>query len=390
MTFRFRCFCAGWLLLAGLLEFPANAKSLVLATNAPRVLPRRASIILIVADGLGYGDLSCYGQKKFQTPNLDKLAAEGARFTNYSAGTGLTDPAAVCAALVLGHDVSRLRRRAGADVALGPDDITVAQVLKNAGYHTGLIGEWELGGKNATGAPWKKGFDEFAGYLNPTDAENFYADYVFRYAPHSIFDRTNRQFNAFVGREMVYPNSGGHKGQFIPDLLTKAAANFIRDNQPDRFNHYRPFFLLLNYKIPGNGREAVPTDAPFSEEPWPQPERNRAAMIARLDNYIGQLRQQWQQSGMTNNLAVFFTSDAPARKGGGVDPAFFHSNLGTNNLRVPMIVHWPGHVPAGTVSRFKWSARDFLPTAAGIGFARTPEGVNGFSLLSADAKEISR
>ena len=123
---------------------------------------------------------------------------------------------------------------------------------------------------------------------------------------------------------MVYDNAGGKQGTYIPDFLTKCALNFVKNNQPDSFNHYRPFFLLLNYKIPGDGKYQVPTDAPFSEEKWPQPEKNKAAMIARLDGYIGQLQEQLQKLGLTNNTAVFFTSDTISKKaqwhGSGIFP----------------------------------------------------------------------
>ena len=212
-------------------------------------------------------------------------------------------------------------------------------------------------------APWKKGFDEFAGYLNPTDAENFYADYIWRYAPKSIFNETNGQMDTFNGRETLYGNANGQKGQYVPDVCSKAALNFIKNNQPDEVNHYQPFFLLLNYPVPKAGMP-VPTDAPFSGEAWPQAEKNQAAIISRLDGYVGQLQEQLLKLGMTNNAVIFFTSGSVAEKAGGVDPEFFHSNVSTNDLRVPMIVHWPGRIPAGQVSGFKWSPQDFLPTAA--------------------------
>lgn len=378
-SIRFNCLWRALLLAPLLLDFSATAQPLVFSNAAPRAIPRRASIILVVADGLGYGDLSCYGQTNFETPNLDKLAAEGVRFTNYFAGAAADSPA--CAALMLGKDSGHLRQRADADIPLAPDEITVAQVLQQAGYHTGLIGEWNLGDENSSGAPWKKGFDEFAGYFDPNDAENVYADYVWRYAPKSIFNETNKQMDTFIGRETLVPNLGGAKGEYLPDVLTRAALNFIKNNQPDKFNRYRPFFLLLNYKIPGDGKSQVPTDAPFSEEKWPQPAKNKAAMIARLDGYIAQLQQQLEQLGMTNNAAVFFTSATVPQKTGAVNPNFFHSIISTNDLRVPMIVHWPDQIPAGTVSGFKWSARDFLPTAAEIGYAKPPEGIEGASIL---------
>ena len=258
-------------------------------------------------------------------------------------------------------------------------EITVAQILKNSGYHTGLIGEWDLGDENSAGAPWKKGFDEFAGYLDPNDAENFYADYIFRYAPGQILNSTNNQREDFVGKEELYPNTQG-KNEYIPDLFTKAALNFIKNNQPDQFNHYRPFFLLLNYEIPSRKIE-VPTDAPFSEEPWPQPEKNRAALILRIDGYVGQLREQLQKTGMTNNIVIFFSSGSVPRKTAEIDPDFFHSNISTNDFRVPMIVNWPERIPAGQVSGYKWSPQDFLPTAAEIAFTQSPTNIEGTSVL---------
>jgi len=391
---------AGVLLAATALEFLSAAQAQTIFTNAaPRPMPRRPSIILIVADGLGYGDLSCYGQTKFQTPNLDQLAAGGVRFTSYYAGDAASSPSG--AALMLGRDSGHLTQRSDADVPLAADDITVAQILKRSGYHTGLIGEWDLGGDGTSGAPWSKGFDEFAGYFDPGDAENYYADFIWRYAPKSILNPTNNQREDFIGREMLYPNTGGNRGQYIPDLLTKAALNFVQINQPDAFNHYRPFFLLLEYTTlrantaetarTGNGMQ-VPTDAPFSSEPWPQPEKNRAAMIARLDGHLGQLLEQLHKLGMTNNTVIFFTSDTGPHREGGVDPKFFQSagpfrgmggNLYEGGLRVPMIAHWPGRIPAGQVSDFTWAAWDFLPTATDIALTRSPTNVDGISVLPA-------
>ena len=228
----------------------ANGQLSFVFTNQPTpTLPRRPSIILIVADGLGYGDLSCYGQKKFQTPNLDRLAAEGIRFTHYYAGDAASSPA--FAALLIGRDSEHLRQRADTNIPLAPGEITVAQILKQSGYHTGLIGEWDLGDNATGGAPWKKGFDEFAGYFNPTDAENFYADYIWRYAPGSFLNPTNNQKEDFVGKEMLYPNTGGKKGQYIPDLYTKAALNFVQNNQPDQFNHLPPIFPAVELQYSG-------------------------------------------------------------------------------------------------------------------------------------------
>jgi arylsulfatase A-like enzyme len=391
---RFNCFCRALVLalLSGTawFEWLPGVKaepSFVLTNTAPRALPRRASIILIVADGVGYGDLSCYGQTKFQTPNLDRLAAAGIRFTSYYAGNAASSPAR--AALLLGRDPQHLKQRADADVSLAADEVSVAEALKASGYHTGLIGGWTLGDDTALGAPWRKGFDEFAGYLDPNDATNFYADYIWRYSSGSLPNATNHQSPNLFGRQMLYPNLDGKRGQYIPDLLTKAALNFIKNNQPDRSNRYRPFFLLLNYPLPGNGAGAVSTDAPYSGEPWPQSAKNRAAMIYRLDGYIGQLLEQLKTSGLSNNTVVFFTSDTGPQGDGRVDSKLFSSagpfrggrgELYEGGLRVPMLAWAPGKIPAGRVSDFTWAAWDFLPTAMDIALSATPTNIDGISV----------
>jgi len=379
-TTRFNRLCRALVMLAALLGFSAGAQTSVIFTNAaPRAIPRRASIIFIQVDGLGYGDLSGYGQTNFQTPNLDKLAAAGIRFTNYFvADTSYASHAA----LMLGKNPDHFG-------ALAPDETTVAQLLQNSGYHTGLVGQWTLGDENSGAAPWEKGFDEFAGYLDANSAENFYADYIWSLPPRYSYDKTSGKFVEWIpgqgphvgGREMIYANTQG-KSQYIPDQFTKSALNFVQNNQPDPFNQYRPFFLLLNYKIPG-GKIEVPTDAPFSEESWPQPEKNRAALISRIDGYIGQLQEQLQKTGMTNNVAIFFSSASIPMKTAWNDPGFFHSNISTNDFRVPMIVQWAETIPPGQVSGAKWSAQDFLPTAAEIAYADSPTNIDGASVLPA-------
>ncbi|HTY86336.1 MAG TPA: sulfatase-like hydrolase/transferase [Candidatus Acidoferrum sp.] len=370
----------------------ARADLSALFTNAAQsaTLPRRPSIVLIMAEGLGCGDLSCYGQTNFQTPNLDRLAAGGVRFTSYYAGSAASSPAR--AALLLGREPGRLRQRADADVPLAADETTLAQVLNAAGYHTGLIGEWNLGDDRTAGAPWLKGFDEFAGYFDPADAKNSYADYMWRYAPRSLINPTNSQREDFVGREMLYPNTGGKKGQYIPDLYALATMNFISINQPDPFNRYRPFFLLVNYPIPGSGRGEVPSDAPYSDEPWPPAAKNRAAMISRLDGYVGQLLEQLRKPGLSNSTVVFFTSDAGPQADGNAAAKFFLSagpfrggrdTPYEGGLRVPMIAYGPGKISAGRVSDFAWAAWDFLPTVLDLARVFSPTNIDGLSLWPA-------
>ena len=365
-------------LLSGVPAVRAENESLAaIFTNAPQeasvhrttAVPRRSSIIFIACHGLGCGDLSCYGQTNFQTPNLDKLAAEGTRFTSYRAPGDDLPPAQ--AALMAGKDAA------------------LAAQLQSAGYHTGLLGEWTLGAK-----PWTQGFDEFAGFLNEQEAKNYYSDFIWRYAPNSKYDETNQAYGAWAGREMIYENTGGKQGRYVPDVLMGAAANFVRVNQPDFANHYRPFFLLVNLPAPrsvtsGKDDYPVPTDAPFTGEKWPQAAKNRAALIARLDEGVGRLLEQMKKLGMTNNVAIFLTGAVAPEKFADTNLNFLkvagevRGGTSADRLRVPMLVRWPDHVLAGRVSKQPWSAVDFAPTALQIAYAKPPPGIPGISMLPA-------
>lgn len=367
---------------------PAVAES---TTNAPLPTPRRPSIILILADDLGYGDIGCYGQTRIRTPNIDRLAAEGIRFTDCYAGSPVCAPSR--AALMLGQHTGHLKIRGNAHAAsLSPEDVTVAKVLQDAGYHTGLLGKWGLSAAGLPGVPQNMGFDEFVGYLDNMEAHNYYPDFVWRYDP------SRPGHNGFDGK-LAYPeNGGGKKNVYVPDLCTTAALNFIRNNHPDAFNRYRPFFLFLAYTIPhanneegrrtGNGME-VPSDAPYHNEAWPAPEKNKAAMITRLDTDIGRILDQLQKFSLETNTVVIFTSDNGPHAEGGVNPKFFRSSgpfrgikrdVYEGGIRVPMIVRWPAKISPGRVSDFPWALWDFLPTAADIAMTKAPEGIDGISI----------
>ncbi len=359
-------------------------------TNSPAI-PRRPSIILILADDLGCGDLSCYGQKKFATPNLDRLASEGIRFTSYYAGSPADSAAR--AALMLGQHSGHLSLRGNApDAGLQDDDTTVAQVLQAAGYRTGLVGEWGLATQGSISVPQKKGFDEFAGFLTDAEGENYYSEYIWRYDPGKVL-------GAFDGQMQFSENSGGKKGQYMPDLFTEAAVNFIKNNKPDQFNKHRPFFLVLSYPSPRAARDVgqnlvmeVPTEAPYSSESWPKAERRKAALISRMDSDVSHLLAALQAANIFSNTVVFFSSDNGPHSHGGVDAKFFQSagtfrggkgDLTEGGLRVPMIVRWPARVKPGQVSDFTWAAWDFLPTVADIAFTKPPANGDGISILPA-------
>jgi arylsulfatase A-like enzyme len=382
---------AGQAVFLGMAAFSALLSLCAQPGRAPAPAQRQPSILFILADDLGYGELGCYGQTKIKTPNLDKLAAEGMRFTSFYAGSTVCAPSRC--ALMTGLHTGHALIRGNGLVALRPQDPTVAEVLQSAGYHTALIGKWGLGNPNTTGLPQKKGFDEFIGYLDQVHAHDYYPDYLWRYDPPTATKP------GYEGRKEIPENRGGKKVVYTHDLFTRAAENFLRINKPDPFNHYRPFFLYLAYTIPhanneegqrtGNGMQ-VPGDSPYSDEPWPQPEKNKAAMITRLDASVGALMDQLRELKMDDNTIVFFTSDNGPHKEGGVDPKFFQSggplrgikrDLYEGGIRVPLIVRWPSHIKPGTLDDQPWAFWDFLPTAAALAQARTLPKGDGISML---------
>lgn len=377
-------------LTTGLVLLTSLSISRAQPDDNPPPAPRRPNIILILADDLGYGDLGCYGQAKIKTPNIDKLAEEGIRFTSFYAGSTVCAPSR--AALMLGRHTGHVNIRGnGKGQALQPAEVTVAQVLKAAGYRTGIIGKWGLGDEGSSGVPNLKGFDEFLGYLNHTHAHDYYTDHLWRYAP---LVNTN-----FDGQIPLIQNAGGRKGEYTHDLFTMAALNFVRINKPDQFNRHRPFFLFLSYTIPhanneygratGNGMQ-VPSDEPYSNQPWPAPEKNKAAMITRMDTDIGRLVEKLRELKIDDNTIIFFSSDNGPHKEGGVDPKFFNSSGGLRGIkrdlyeggiRVPMIVRWPARIKPSQVSDFVWALWDFLPTAAEVARTKPPEALDGISVL---------
>lgn len=337
--------------------------------------PQLPNIIFIVADDLGYGDLGSYGQKLIQTPNLDQLAAEGIRFTSFYAGSTVCAPSR--SSLMTGQHTGHTPIRGNAKMPLGTNVVTVAKALRPAGYVSAVIGKWGLGNEGTTGEPNRQGFDEQFGFLDQTEAHNYYPETLVRNG----------------ARLPIAPNQQGRKGLYVQDLFTTTALNFISQYKQ------RPFFLYLAYTTPhahnavtkatGNGME-VPSDAPYTTNNWPQPEKNKAAMITRLDAHVGAIMKRIKDENLDGQTIVFFTSDNGPHKEGGNDPAFFQSSgpfrgikrdLTEGGIRVPMIVRGPGRVPVGKVSDFPWAFWDFLPTATELAGTKTPSGIDGRSVL---------
>lgn len=368
-----------------------------LAAAVPDAAPRSGAppnILLIQADDLGYGDLSVTGQVKFATPNLDRLAREGTRFTQYYAGSTVCAPsrAALMTGRHTGHSAIRGNGAQGAgDVPLPAAEVTVAELLKQAGYRTAIVGKWGLGQPGSTGMPDRQGFDHAFGFLDQRHAHRQYTDYLWRNG-----ERVPTRLD----------------GDYVGDLFTKEAAAFIeRDDS-------RPFFVYLNYTVPHAELRApedsmAPFRGRFEERPFSNPAADArpsgaqpdgpslgyrsqptpfaafAAMITRMDRDIGSLADRLRARGIDRNTLVLFVSDNGPHKEGGADPAYFHSagplrgikrDLYEGGIRVPMIAVWPGTIPAGRVSSQIWAHWDMLPTLAELAGVRPPAGLDGVSM----------
>ena len=351
------------------------------ATNAPAapaaevaaIPAARTSIVFVQCRGLGYGDLSCYGQTLFQTPNFDQLAREGVRCLNYSAGN-------------IGSSPSPGVLMYGKNAAPTNGEPTIARRLQQAGYRTGLIGEWTLGDE-----PWKQGFDEFCGYLDETEGRNYFAERIRRFAPHSWITDSNTLVD-YNDWESIHANTGGKKGRYLPDILVNAACAWINQNYSDNFNNHRPFFLLLNLPVPlsaqaGTDDFTVPSDAPFSEEPWPAAAKNRAALITRLDAGLGKIVAQLAANHLTNEVLLIVSSSAPPEKFANTNLNFLRPNGIASSAKdraagpLPFIARWTGTIPAGQTTAANISAADFAPTALELAGRKIPENVEGRSLL---------
>lgn len=371
-----RLFAATLALLSLIPAVNAQNESLAaIFTNADvrPVSARRPSIIYIQCNGLGYGDLSCYGQTNYQTPTLDRLAMEGVRFTNFRPdGTNFTS---ALAALMSG-------KRSG-----GQNAPNIAERLQAAGYRTGLVGEWTLGEQ-----PWKQGFGEFVGFLNEEDSRNFFPERIRRFAPKSWTTESNTVVD-YDGYSEIYENTGGKRGRYLPELLNLAACNFIRIRKPDEFNRYQPFFLLVNLPAPRSTKAdadvfTVPSAAPYTSEKWPAAAKDRAALVTRLDGGVSRVLEKLREVGMTNDVFIFFSSSAAPEKFTDAKLNFLKPNgnaVASKNspAPLPMIVWSPDAIRAQPASDFPWTSADFAPTALDIAYEKAAKDLSGKSITPA-------
>jgi len=351
----------------------------------PSSASTKPNIIFILADDLGYGDVGCYGQKEIKTPHLDRMAAQGMRFSQHYAGSTVCAPSRCV--LLTGLHTGHCRIRANAPGLMKPDDITVAKVLRQAGYTTAAIGKWGVGHPPPPGDPAANGFDYFFGYLSMSHAHNYYPEFLWRNS-HKVL---------LAGNQLAEPSQDGRgwsfrQGTYSHDLFTEEALRFVE------LNRNVPFFLYLAYTIPhanneggrktGNGME-VPDYGIYKDKNWPEPQKGHAAMITRMDRDIGRLLERLKALGTDRNTVIFFSSDNGPHKEGGADPAFFNSwgplrgykrDLYEGGIRVPFVAWWPGRIKAGSVSGHVSAFWDFLPTAAELAGLEAPKGLDGISM----------
>jgi len=341
------------------------------------------NIVFIMADDLGFGHLGSYGQKKIKTPNLDILASQGLRFTQFYSGSTVCGPAR--STLMTGYHTGNTSVRGNTGgIPLLDEDVTIAEMLKSKGYKTGMFGKWGLGDFETSGTPDKQGFDEYFGYLHQVHAHFYYSEY--------LWDNGEKMF--------LDGNKDGNRNQYTHDLITEKALEFIDDNSKD------PFFLYVGYTIPhtellvpedsmneylGNWDEPNPyVGHHYASQPYPR--SAFAGMVSRMDRDVGRIMDILDELNLTNETIIFFTSDNGGQGFDGPDLEFFDGNGGLRGgkqdmyeggIRVPLIVKWPGVIEESSESDHVWAFWDVMPTIGDIAGAVWPDGIDGLSMYPA-------
>jgi arylsulfatase A-like enzyme len=368
---------------------------------SPQEEPKALNVLYILADDLGYGDLGCYGQAVIRTPNIDRLAASGMQFSQHYSGCTVSAPSrsALMTGLHTGH--TYIRGNKPADKALSEEGqeplptgtYTLARMFSQAGYATGAFGKWGLGYPDSDGDPLNQGFDRFYGYNCQSLAHKYYPDHLWDDSVRVELDNT----------ETV-------QTQYAQDLIHVQALTFIEENRD------KPFFLFLPYVLP-HAELLAPEDGilesyegRFDEVPYDggtlggygagmnwrayasqeEPYAHFAAMITRLDAYVGEVVAKLAELGLTENTLVVFTSDNGPHEEGGANPAYFQSwgplrgtkrDMYEGGIRVPMIASLPGTIEAGSKSDHVSAFWDVLPTFAELIGAELPVETDGVSFL---------
>ncbi|MCA8980174.1 MAG: arylsulfatase [Planctomycetes bacterium] len=358
-----------------------------------------------MADDLGYGELGCYGQQKIRTPNIDRLAAEGLRFTQAYSGAPVCAPARCV--LMTGRHSANGEIRGNREVQpegqqpISAEAVTVAELMRAAGYATGAVGKWGLGPVGSTGDPNAQGFDLFFGYNCQREAHSYYPDHLWRNDERVVLNGGERvpghakfteedepyDFDRFVGTD------------YAPDLMLAEAQGFIREHADEPFFLYLPFVEPhVAMQPPREWVERYPAE--WDAEPYlggrgytphPRPRAGYAAMISDLDEHVGAITATLQELDLAEDTLVLFTSDnGPTHDVGGVDTEFFRSagplrgrkgSVYEGGLRVPLIARWPGVVAAGDETDHLCAFEDLMATLGELTGERLPADADGVSFL---------
>jgi len=369
--------------------------TVVVSCDEKQKTPQQPNIIFILADDLGYGDLGCYGQSIIQTPHIDRLAAEGMRFTRHYSGSTVSAPSrsSLMTGLHTGHTPVRGNKehQPEGQYPQPGNTFTIGKMLKAEGYVTGCFGKWGLGYPGSEGAPENQGFDEFFGYNCQRFAHSYYPYYLWH----------NKDTVWLKG------NEGNQKGEYAHDIIHREALKFIRNNKD------RPFFAYLPYTIP-HAELTNPDDSifvtykdKFPETPYqgvgtnhdrtrggysstPHPKADFAAMVARLDAYVGEIITELRKLGLDKNTIVMFSSDNGPHREGGADPDFFKSygplrgvkrDLYEGGIRIPMIAWYPEKIKAGSVTDHISAFWDLMPTFAELTGTKAADNTDGISFV---------
>lgn len=377
---------------------------LVACQSPPPIDIPKPNIVYILADDLGFGDLSCYGQSTLKTPHIDKLAATGMRFTQHYAGATVCAPSR--ASLLTGKQPGRssVRGNTPKGQILQQEETTFAEALKSVGYATAIVGKWGVGNGMQPNDPLQHGFDEAYGYINMWHAHNFFPEFLYKNGEKVALPGNETDWSIDYWEGM--PEGTGvakSKQTYVLGEFEREALSFIERKKD------QPFMLYLALNMPhanneaggyvGDGMEVPnkfidgewqPEYGAFADKDWPNPEKGFARMMELIDQTVGKVEAKLEDLGLSENTVIIFTSDNGPHQEGKHMVDFFDSNgslrgrkrdLYEGGIRVPMVVKWPGHIVAGTQSDHISAFWDVLPTFCKLSGAEIPEESDGISFL---------
>lgn len=339
---------------------------------------KQPNILLLLADDMGYGELGCYGQSKIETPTLDSLAKHGMLFTDFYAGNAVCSPSRAVLMTGKSSSFNTIRGNSGfygddqwMRVALKKDEMTMAEMLKSAGYQTGFVGKWHLG--------------------DPNDLETWAYNRGFDYAVQeqwgsrsggTKFDEQMHWINGQQDSIYYRVNEWQSKDEFRTNL----AFNYL-----DTISKDKPFFLFMSYRAPHGHEFTIGNNSLYQDKDWPTQERLHASKITLLDQQVARMLAKLEEMGELDNTLVLFTSDnGPHNETKDHDVEFFNSNgdlrgikrdVYEGGIRVPLIAYWKGKIQAGSVSKHLSGFHDLMPTFAEVAHAELPKESNGISMI---------